>query len=439
MEKFLKAQFKNIRKQNGGINPDGLWVSENRAKLLHQIGNTTVTEKTKFNFWLPYQFAKALVPNQIYAPVRVMMALFLVGVITLSSWIASASATESCLPGDICYGVKLAAEKTQSALVSVTGSKKDKASLHLDFAKRRADEAKKVVTEQKPKAETNVVVALKKLEENIQVVSDSIKENKDSAPEQVVEMKKEVEQKTTEIKQVLKEVDNQTVSVDISNTKQVVKDVNLKAVEIVVQTKEEGKVAVSDSEVKTMVEQVIAETLKDNTEVKDTAKATTDVVEKITNPALNTSSTSSLVSSTMALIFNTSTEKIESSNAPADMTPSSTTAVKNVVEQATKKVDATQKNLEEAKVLVDNNHLLEAIQKVKEVSEVSKEAEKTVSEVKKVVEEVTKIPVVPAITTPIAAPVIVPTAPTVSVTTTATANTVAPIAIVNTNNITIRN
>ncbi len=65
-------------------------------------------------------------------------------------------------------------------------------------------------------------------------------------------------------------------------------------------------------------------------------------------------------------------------------------------ESTTKKTDETQKNLQQATSLSNNNQMLEAIQKVKEAGEVNKETEKSVNEAKKAIETVTGVTVTPA-------------------------------------------
>jgi len=400
VNKTLKEQLKRVKLQNGGINPDPNWLLSSRAKLLNQIGNTSnEDQKATFDFRLPYNFFKALIPNQIYSTVRIAAVFVLVGMITMSSWIASVGATQNCLPGDICYGVKLATEKTQAMVMSVTGSETDKTKLHLGFAVRRADEAKEVVSHKEDvDASKQAEVAIKKMEESIQTVNESIKKNSEKTPEAVMEVKKEVEIKTQEIGKALKEVDAQTNTVDVSEARQLVKEANLNAVAAVVQTKEAGRVDVSDADIKTMVDKAISDSVNDTGEIKNTAQATNDLVKQINEQA---SKLPVATSSTIAIIFVSSTNQMTaitttSTTVITAITASTTAAVKEVIESTTKKTDETQKNLQQATNLSNNNQMLEAIQKVKEVGEVNKETEKSVNEAKKVIETVTGVTVTPA-------------------------------------------
>lgn len=356
MEKNLREQLKKLRTEYSRINPGQSWVASNRSRLIGQLNNTTTqtAETEKVNFHFIYQFCSALVPNQLYPVVKPVVTIALIGAIAASGWIASASATENCLPGEVCYGVKMAAEKTQAVVVAMTGTQKDKARLHLEFASRRAKEAKKIVEVKKPDAPKQAKVAIQKLEESIQTVNTAIRAVKEDKPEQIVEVKQEVEKKTDEIKQTLKQVGS---GIDVSEATKVVKDANLAATEAVVVTKEAGKVEVSDAEVKTMVEKAISDTLSDGGDIKEQAKITTETV--------------------------------------ATSTPTTQASVKTIVDLATKQVDETKKDLEAAKEMVNNNKLLEALQTVKTANEVTDKAGHAVQQIKTAVEVVTDKVVTP--------------------------------------------
>ena len=100
-----------------------------------------------------------------------------------------------------------------------------------------------------------------------------------------MEVKQEVEIKTEEIGKTLKEVDAQTNIVDVSEARQLVKEANLNAVAAVVQTKEAGRVDVSDADIKTMVDKAISDSVNDTGEIKNTAQATSDLVKQINEQA----------------------------------------------------------------------------------------------------------------------------------------------------------
>jgi len=385
MEKNLQEQLKRLRTEYSRINPGQSWVASNRSKLMGQLNNTTIETRNtgKINFHFIYQFCSALVPNQLYLVVKPVIAIALIGAIATSGWIASASATENCLPGEVCYGVKMAAEKTQAAMVAMTGTQKDKAKLHLEFASRRAKEAKKVMEVKKSDAPKQAQVAIQKLEESIQTVNNAIKAVKEDKPEQIMEVKQEVEKKTDEIKQTLKEVDETSGGVGVSEATKIVKDTNLAATEAVVVTKEAGKVEVSDADVKIMVEKAISDTLSDGGDVKEQAEITTEMAKQIQQPIV--------VIPAPEIIFSSSTPT-STIVVPSITTPTSTTraSVKIVVDLATKQVEETKKDLETAKELVNNNQLFEAMQAVKTATDATSKASQAVQQIKTAVEVVTE-------------------------------------------------
>jgi hypothetical protein len=189
-----------------------------------------------------------------------------------------------------------------------------------------------------------------------------------------MEVKQEVEKKTEEIKETLKQVNDAKSGVDVTDAKKVVQDANLNAVTAVVETKEAGKVEVSDAEVKTMVEKAINETLSDGNAVKEQAQ-------------LMTSSTVNTVDKVVVVVPQTKEEAVSTT----------TVSVKDVVADATKQVEATQKTLESAKDLVNNNQLLEAIQAVKAATDATTKVEQTVQQVKTSVEEVAEKAIAPVV------------------------------------------
>jgi len=388
MEKQLREQLKKLRTEYGRINPDRAWVVSNRENLLGQTKNTTNINAFKFNFHFIYQLTRALVPAQLHTVVKPLVIILLVGTILTSSWIASASATENCLPGEVCYGVKMATEKTQAMVVAMTGTQKDKAKLHLEFASRRAKEVKKVVEVKQKEAPKQVEITIQKLEDSIKTVNDTIKNVKENEPENILEVKQEVEKKTDEIKQTLKEVDEKAGGVDVSEATKVVKDTNLAATEAVVITKSEGKVKVSDAEVKTMVEKAINETLSDGGDVKEQGKITTEMARQIVQSVV-------VIPPPELIIVSSTTTSTAVVPIVSTSTPTTQASVKTVVDLATKQVDDTKKDLEAAQTMVNNNQLLEALQAVKTANNVTDKAGQAVQQIKTAVEVVTEKVIVP--------------------------------------------
>jgi len=381
MSKDLISQLKKMKNYNGRINPDHSWVASTRQTMMKQISNTVSETRPTFSFDMIWQGMSILVPTKfVYAVVRPLLVFLVVGAVATSGWIASVSATEDCLPGDMCYGVKMAVEKTQEIVLAVTGSDEEETQLHLEFASRRAKEIKHVVEKKDDiEAPQKAQVAIAKLEKSLQSANESVKKASEKTPEKVVEVSKKVKEKTDEIKQSLKEAEETSEDVDVSEAKKLAKDTSLTAVEAVVQKKAEGKVVISEEEVKIMVEEEISGVLGDSDENKKN-------VDKVAQEVVTDEAGEETVVVTSTLSVVTSTEEIVSVT-----TVVVSTTVKEMVDEVVKTVgeagEVVKGDLAEAQDLVDNNQLLEAIQKVKEANDVSNEAEKVVGEVKKVVKE----------------------------------------------------
>jgi len=206
MSQELISQLKKIKEINGRINADQSWVAQNKACMLSQIKNTVPEEPVKFSLNMIWQAMEVLLPGRVvYSVMRPMAVFVLVGGIALSGWIASASATENCLPGEMCYGVKMAVEKTQEVVVNVTGSSDAKAQMHLEFANRRADEVKQVLTKNDSNSSAQATETIKMLEESLQSVRDNFAKLGVDEPKRAEEITKEITNKTEEIKTKLED------------------------------------------------------------------------------------------------------------------------------------------------------------------------------------------------------------------------------------------
>lgn len=373
MSREIIEKIQQIKNHNGQVNPDRDWVVQNRAQMMTQIKNTLPETKPKFNFDMVWQGIGIFIPNRIvYHVVRPVAVCALVAAVATSGWIASVSATESCLPGDICYGVKLAAEKTQVMVASVISSDEKEAQMHMELASKRAKEIKKVVADNKVDSTKNAQVAVVSLEESIHTVGEKIKTVGENNPEKVLEMSKNVTEKTKEIKESLKDVEQQNIEIDVDGIKKITNEVSLAAVEKVVQKKEEGKVEVSEEEVKQLVNAQIEIISGDIGTVQQKAEV---VVGQINSDQ-----------AAQTLVANNSTTTVDTTS-----TTENAAIVKEAVESTSKTVavntEQTEKSLTEAKTLVESNQLMQAIQIVKEASITTQETAQVVKDTQKIVSD----------------------------------------------------
>jgi hypothetical protein len=369
---------------------------QNKKKLMMQVHNTVVKSETGFWFsWNKiWEAAYIFSPSRMaYAVAKPVLVVLLVLGMATGGWIASVGATQNCLPGDMCYGVKLATEKTQEAVVAVTGSETTKTQLQLEFATRRAKEIKKVV--ETKGTDKSAKVAIQHLQDSIKSASQGVKDAAKDNPEKTVEMAKDVNTKTSEIVNTLKEVQQQTGNIiskdlakEVVETKKMVNEAGIAAVEVAVQKQADGSSQIAKQEVKNLVEQKINSLLTENENTKITATE----VKSITDAKLASATSTAAIVSTSSL---TSTPAIvvEVSTTPQLVT--STKELKNVIDQAVKKVGenvaAVKDSLDQAKTLMENDQLMQAMQKVKESNEVTKDVQQTVVEVKNVVNQIAPV------------------------------------------------
>jgi len=358
---YIKQQLKNLKTQNGRINPDPAFVVSTRERLMNQIGNTVSTEnKPTYNLDTLWQGLQVLVPGRFaYAVVRPLAIFILVGAMATGGWIASASATQNSLPGDLGYKVKMAVEKTQELVVAVTGSSQEKTQMQMEFAKRRAEEIKKVTQTPNKESQAKVAIAVAGLESSLKSAKENLQATAANAPEKMIDMVQEVGNQTAEINNNLKTAQQQDSTIVVAGVKQLVNDNLLSAVETVVQKKQEGALnEVSSNTVKQMVKEQIDKVMSGAAETASSSVLSTQF-------SVNTTTLSVGVSSTP--IYNTTTS-LEIKN---NITSSSAAIVKDA---------------KAAQNLINDNQLLEAIQTAKQVNDTAAQMEQKVSEAKQVID-----------------------------------------------------
>jgi len=198
-----------------------------------------------------------------------------------------------------------------------------------------------------------------------------------------------------------------------------------KALEVVgdvVQKKVEGTLNASDEDVKDMISNQIEIALDD---VDDLAKDATSVAQVVstTLPTIITS-TSTVVDTN---ITSTSGDDIVAGSTvvPVDVKNTANETIKKMTETG----EAVKKDLADAKTLVDNNQLLEAMEKVKAVTITNNETKISVEQVKQTMAQTAK-----DTTTVLSVPVVDPNSvapiPVLAPETVATPNT-NPVPVVN--------
>jgi len=276
--KDLKNQIRLLKNLSEVIAPRPEWLKSNRAILLMQVKNTnTRITDAGFNLQKVWNILNIFLPRQIinYAVRPALSLASIVGLI-FGGWITGVSASYSSLPGDTLYSVKLATENVRTTVASKPQSVK----LHVEFAGRRAEEVRQIVTSNlpKPEKEQKVQEAVDHLKSDMtqaKTAMDEIKKDQTIVSSAtIIDVAKAVDQKTNEIQKNLDvskvELAKETlVTVQTSPAQEQVKqataitlDTGVKAVEILVEKHNENSNSILAQDVKTAVDNKL-KTLED--------------------------------------------------------------------------------------------------------------------------------------------------------------------------------
>jgi len=397
---------------------------ENKQRLFDQISNTTVVvekekkQKTPENMqyaWLSFtRKAKVFLPQNMATLARPLATAVLALMLTTGGWVASAYAE----PGDVFWGTKEAfgAVVEQGRLAFTPDN--EEASLHLEFASKRAKILQQVVDIENidpVKKKKMVQKAVEDVEKKLASADESLQ---NSTPEKASGMVKDVSLKTKEISKTLKETADKVEAEDSEFAKDINKTAtestkkSLEMVETVVQKKTEAQLEISEDEKNVIKEHIdgVVEDLKEDVEEAQTqAEELTEGVESgIINEHELVTSTAIMVVEDEVVEGDTSTSTSENSEIEVIVEDSLSTStpeidnkdneeagdaneglmesgekVKNVVQLIDDAVDSFDGDVEDVDVLVEEN-LLEAIQKTQELND---SVEKAIEDVGKTIEE----------------------------------------------------
>lgn len=244
------------------IRPDGAWVLRTRHELLKTVRRDALR-------CLPVSFKErckalilAFVPRTTVDLLRgpVMAAVSVIGMV-LGGSLASVSAAERSIPGDILYPVKLAAE--QARLLMETEQPK-KLQLKTEFVGRRAEEMKKIAT----------TTDVSKRSERIREAADIMKKNLDTVKTelhtvaaqegsvQAVEVAKSIDKMSGQVSQAVKEVRGlvpDDAKLEMNEVQTAAVTTSVKAVQVMIEKSDDPgvKEIVSTDELKRSVEEKV--------------------------------------------------------------------------------------------------------------------------------------------------------------------------------------
>ncbi|MFA5061863.1 MAG: DUF5667 domain-containing protein [Patescibacteria group bacterium] len=394
MYRNIIKQLKTLKHQD--VNPSNEWLENNRGLLLSQIKNTVTQEPSQFKMENVWQSLSIFLPQSfVNSIVRPALALALIMGMVGGGWLGTVSASAEALPGDWLYAAKKITEQTQAAVVAVVGDKKAEASLHVEFAKRRAIETKKIISDpQKIGMAMNTVNDLKN---EIQTVSSTLNDLKTNTDASVsAQTAKDISQNAVQIQDVLTSVKTDLLTTPtstaaslsdlttrVAEAKNLTKDTAVKAMEVMVTKHLQGDNSVSKDEVKQVINNQLQSAVADaavsqqNTaDVNQAINIVKTEVAAISKDAKQDKNTS-LVSSTQVL-----STKLEAASIQTQVAVSQTQQVGVVANQ----------QASEGQQLLSQGNLLQAVDKVKVASDATKVSEQIADNTIKTVQTV--LPVV---------------------------------------------
>ncbi|PIT87125.1 MAG: hypothetical protein COU31_04580 [Candidatus Magasanikbacteria bacterium CG10_big_fil_rev_8_21_14_0_10_40_10] len=411
--KKLVAQLRELKQAS--INPDQDWVKQNRASLVSHARQTSAQAKINIQSlgWTKYYHnikdgLAFLTPNNfVFRLARPVMAGLLIFGLVSGSWVATVAASQDSLPGDLLYSAKIAMEKTQLAAAVVVGANETETKMHVNFAKRRAQEASQIVTEndskrvnKAPELINNLKAELKKVDEKL----DSLKQDNNTSVS--ASALKDVSQETSLIKDILNKtqtsLDASNVSSTISNTtaivtannneiakqiieaKDAVKDTLVKSVEVIVEKHLNGDNTVNKEEIK----QIINDQIKTVAQETETRKQMLEGVGVATELAAKQANKDGLVLITDGKDSAGALTNATSTGVKVDTMGEVNIKVKAATTQAEQALATISQKVGETNVLLQKDDLQQAVKTVKEINEVSRQADQvtatTINQVKSI-------------------------------------------------------
>lgn len=387
MYRDIIRQLRTLKQ--GEVKPNEEWLKNNREILLSQIKNTVNPKmSSKFNLENIWESVSILLPHSfVYKILRPVTVMVLVAAMGVGGWIATVAASSESLPGEWLYAAKIATEKTQVAVANVVGDKNTETNLHVEFAKRRAIETKKIISTGNPNKMKMASETVNNLKDEMKSVNTKLEEIKSTLGTSA-QMVKNVNQNTEEIKDMLQEVkanllvstSTDNLSTQVTEAKDLVKDTSVKAVEVMVAKHLQGDDSISKEEVKQVINEQLQSAMQDVVASKESAqevKKAVDVVQTEVKQIAKDAKGTNEASSTQAL-----SNKV-------DEAAKQTQEAVNKTQQFSNEADKTAGEVQQ---FLSEDNLSLAVDKVKEATDATKEAEKVTDDTIRVAQTV--LPVV---------------------------------------------
>ena len=300
-KRHLKIAVRQLRDAERRIRPDAAWVARTRNILLKEVRRDAL-HRAPVSFGARIKaLILSFVPRPLVETIRgpVMAVLSVFGVV-LGGSLASVSAAERSIPGDLLYPVKLA---TEQARLFMEKEPPNQLKLKAEFVERRGEEIKQLAKADAPKNANRLREATDSLKQDLDAVKLQLHNvgMESSAPE-AAEAAKDLDEKSGRLVQTLKEV-KEVVPADIKQNVAEVQvaavNAGLKAVQILIDKRDDPGVTavVSNDDLKRVVTghmEGLAQGIADSTKkVEEITNAASSSKILALDPLLNASASSS--------------------------------------------------------------------------------------------------------------------------------------------------
>ncbi len=183
------------------VQADSAWVSETRAQLLEKIGGAEVVHVSFVE--RVRMVVGSFIPTPARSVLRGPIAAVLSGLaLIVGGSMASVSAAEQSVPGDLLFPVKLVSEQTRMALAT---DKREKVRLKGEFVNRRVDEIKKIAQTDVEKKPERLKEATEILRRDLDTVRNQLSDVSSEKPSERVEVARLIDKASTDAAAGLKE------------------------------------------------------------------------------------------------------------------------------------------------------------------------------------------------------------------------------------------
>ena len=185
--------------------------------------------------------ARSVVPtsarNWVRSPIAAVMAS--IGVVVVGS-MASVSAAEQAVPGDLLFPIKLVSEQTRLALA---GDRTARVRLKAEFVNRRVDEIKKIALTDTTTKPARLKEATEILRRDLDTVKNQLAESSQDKPADRVEVAKLVDQTGTDVAAGLKEAKSafpSDIRPQVTEVETAAVNASVKAVDVIITTQDQN-------------------------------------------------------------------------------------------------------------------------------------------------------------------------------------------------------